>query len=71
MLMWIIGYPVYLWYRSKYGAKNMVVGGIAVTFIFLGAAVLMNAAIEEKKGQVRDSLNEFQRSIDLDGMFDE
>lgn len=64
MLMWIIGYPAYLWYRSKYGAKNMVVGGIAVTFIFLGAAVIMNAAIEEQKSNVRNQIDRSAQEMD-------
>lgn len=64
MLLWIVGYPAYLWYRSKYGAKNMVVGGLAVALVFLGSLVLMNAAIEEKKGEVRESFENLQNMFE-------
>lgn len=60
MLVWIVGYPAYLWYRSKYGAKNMVVGGIAVALVFLGVVGLMNTAIEDKKDEVRESIENLQ-----------
>jgi hypothetical protein len=57
MLLWIVGYPAYLYYRSKYGAKNMVVGGIVVALVFLGAISFMNAAIEDQKSNVRDQID--------------
>jgi hypothetical protein len=53
LLLWIICFPAYLGYRSRYGAKNMIVGGIAVTLLFLAAAVMMNAAIEVRAGEIR------------------
>lgn len=60
MLLWIVGFPAYLAYRSRYGAKNMIVGGIAVALIFLGAAVMMNAAIEDRASEIRRSFEEIE-----------
>lgn len=68
MLLWIVGYPLYLWYRSRYGAKNMVIGGIAVAVVFLGVTSFINTAIEEQKDQVRqqveDSLSRARESLE-------
>jgi hypothetical protein len=55
MLLWIIGFPAYLAYRARYGANNMLVGGIVVALIFTVAAVMMNAAIENRASEIRRS----------------
>lgn len=60
ILMWIISYPAYLWYRSRYRAKNMIVGGVAVALVFLGTAVMMNVAIEERGSEIRRSVEEIE-----------
>lgn len=64
MLLWIVGYPAYLYYRSKYGAKNMVVGGIVVALVFLGAVSFMNTAIEEQKGEVRRQIDRSSQEME-------
>ncbi|MDA9923645.1 MAG: hypothetical protein P1U87_22305 [Verrucomicrobiales bacterium] len=60
LLLWIIGFPAYLGYRSRYGAKNMVVGGIAVALLFLAAVAVMNATIEEAAGEIRRSFQDIE-----------
>jgi small-conductance mechanosensitive channel len=59
-LLWIIALPAYLYSRSKYGRKNMVVGGLLVALFFLGSVFLMGTAIEQKKTEVRRSLQNIQ-----------
>lgn len=56
LLMWIIGFPAYLYWRSRYGLKNLIVGGIAVALLFIGVASSMSTAIEGKKAEVRNAL---------------
>lgn len=55
LLFWFVGFPAYLGYRSRHGAKNMVVGGIAVTILFLASAIMMNGRIEEHADEIRRS----------------
>ena len=64
MLLWIVGYPAYLYYRSKYGAKNMVVGGIVVALVFLGVESFMNTAIEEQKSNVRRQIDRSSQEME-------
>lgn len=56
LVMWIVAYPAYLFWRSKYGVKNLVVGGLLVTLVFLGSAAALNSVID---GRTR----EFQRTM--------
>lgn len=45
ILMWIIGYPYYLYQRSKKGKKNLVAGGILVSLLFTSSVFGMNYGI--------------------------
>jgi hypothetical protein len=56
LMCWIIVYPWYLFTRSRYGKKNMIVGGLLVGAIFLGSWVMVGSAIESKREQIRNSL---------------
>lgn len=40
MLVWLVGFPSYLYWRSRYGAKNMLIGGIGVAILFLAITSL-------------------------------
>ena len=55
-LLWVIGYPAYLYYRSRYGLRNLLVGGVLVALAFLGSFGVMGMAIESKKAEVRQGL---------------
>ena len=63
LLLWIVGFPAYLYCRSKFGVKNYVVGGLFAAFAFLGVAVTLNSAIETQKASVRRSLEESQEKL--------
>lgn len=58
VVLWIVAFPAYLYWRSKYGAKNMIVGGIVVALLFTGASVGMTAAIETQKAEIREGLEQ-------------
>lgn len=58
LVLWILAFPSYLYWRSKYGAKNMVIGGLVVALLFTGTAIGMTAAIEAKKSEIRDRLEQ-------------
>ena len=55
-LLWLLGYPMYLFWRSRYGRKNLVVGGVLVTLLFTGTAALVGAAWEKKQQEIQASL---------------
>jgi len=63
LLIWIIAYPSYLFYRSKFGVKNYVVGGIASALIFLFVAGGMSYAIEQQKAEVRHNFDEANQKL--------
>ncbi len=56
LLLWVVGYPMYLYKRSKYGLKNYVWAGLLVGLIFVVLLVSMNDNIESKKREVRGRL---------------
>ena len=49
MLMWLIGYLIYLFKRRHFGLANRLVAGILVGIVFIVSWSIMNAAIEDKK----------------------
>ncbi len=51
-LLWIVGYPVYLYQRKHYGLKNRLGFGIAVMVIFLISYTGMNESIEKQRAKV-------------------
>jgi hypothetical protein len=55
-LLWVVGYPAYLYKRRDFGLKNRLIPGIAVAAMFIGSWMLMNSAIEDKMAEVRASL---------------
>jgi len=63
LMIWIIAYPSYLFYRSKFGVKNYVVGGIASALIFLGVAGGLSYAIEQRKSEVRQNFDEANQKL--------
>jgi hypothetical protein len=60
LLLWIVGYPAYLYHRSKYGRRNLIGAGILAMLLFLGAAISMNGAIENQKASVRSHLQKIE-----------
>lgn len=53
-LLWVIGFPAWLYQRSRYGLKSLVVGGVFVALIFAGSLMAMASAIDAKAGQLRN-----------------
>jgi hypothetical protein len=62
-LLWIVGYPAYLLKRKHYGLKNQLVPGLIVALIFLVSWSSMNSAVESRKAEVRNSIEEMQRKF--------
>ena len=65
-LLWIVGFPAYLYWRSRYGLKNYVIGGILIALIFLGTMSFLNYAIESSKADLRGKLEDLKRSFSND-----
>lgn len=59
-LLWVIGYPAYLFKRRHYGKANLIVSGIVVAVIFIGSAGIILAAINAKVGELQASLAAIQ-----------
>jgi len=66
LLSWIIGFPAYLYWRSRYGLKNYIVGGILIAIIFLGTISFLNLAIESSKTDIREKLNNIKKTFSTD-----
>lgn len=63
-LLWIIGYPMYLYKRKHFGLANRLVAGILIALIFVGSWSVMSSAIEAKKAEVRGNLEQMQRKLE-------
>jgi hypothetical protein len=58
VLLWIVGFPAYLSMRSKFGAKNLVVGGIFSMLLLLGVYALLYYAIDSKAEEIRRTMGQ-------------
>ena len=58
LAFWIVGFPYYLYWRSRYGAKNMLVGGIGVALLFFGILVLVSMAADDAPRRIKQAFNE-------------
>ena len=63
-LLWIIGYPVYLFKRKHFGLANRLVAGILIALIFVGSWSVMSSAIDAKKAEVRSNLEQMQKQLE-------
>ncbi len=59
LLIWIIGYPAYLYKRRKYGLTNFLLIGMVVAIVFVGSQFLMGLAIDKRIEEVRGTLGQF------------
>ena len=68
-LVWIVGYPTYLYKRKHYGLANLSVWGVLVALVFLGSWNIMNAAVEDKAAELRGKLEKVQKDLESLGTF--
>jgi len=57
VLLWVVGYPAYLYKRRHYGLKNMLVPGLIVMAVFIVSAMGIGAAINERINEINSYLN--------------
>ena len=66
-LLWLFVYPTYLYYRSKYGMKNLIGAGLFAMLLFLGTAgyvyVLIEDASQDMNQQIKRNQQELQRML--------
>ncbi len=55
LLLWIVGYPLYLYRRSKNGKKNFLLVGIIVAVILVLSYAMMAGAINERLSEIRNA----------------
>lgn len=63
-LLWIVGYPTYLYKRKHYGLANLSVWGALVALVFLGSWNIMNSAVEDKEAEVRGKIEQVQKNLE-------
>lgn len=61
-LLWLFVYPTYLYYRSKYGAKNLVAGLFAM-FLFLGTTGYVYVLIDDAHLNLKNQINHTQQEL--------
>ncbi|HEV7165898.1 MAG TPA: hypothetical protein VGO35_10955 [Gammaproteobacteria bacterium] len=59
-LIWIIGYPAYLFKRKHYGLTNRLIAGILVALLFVGSFAVMSSAIDEKVNELQGAVQQLQ-----------
>ena len=57
IFLWIVAYPAYLYNRSRYGLKNLVVGAFLVALVFVGSWWMMQTAISEHVSAIQQKFN--------------
>ena len=65
LLLWIIGYTVYLFKRRKYGLTNFLIIGLIIAITFVASQFMLGMAIEQQKDKVRGVLGLTQSSQGL------
>lgn len=62
-LLWIVGYPAYLYKRRHYGLNNYLIGGIAIALVFTISYALLAFAINARVEEVQGHFQQFQRDL--------
>ena len=73
-LLWIVGFPMWMYRRSLYGLKNMCAVSVIVAVIFAGTALFLSVALHQQREALaleglRESLErlrELNRTLFLD-----
>ena len=55
-LLWIVGYPYYLWERGRHGQRNLLVMGIIVAVIFIATVALLGVAIQQTRSDFLNTI---------------
>lgn len=59
-LLWFVGYPMYLYQRRHRGLPNRLLPAVVVAAVFLLSYSVMNASIESRKADVRNSIEQMR-----------
>lgn len=62
LLLWIVGYPAYLYRRRLYGRRNLLVAGVLSALVYTGSHVVMAKAIDDKVAEIQRAGQELQRA---------
>jgi hypothetical protein len=73
-LLWIVCYPLYLFQRSRYGLKNLALGGSLVAILFAGSAYRIESAARARVAEFRSGGDRLvkaeEASMNLRQLFD-
>lgn len=56
LLLWIVGYPMYLGRRKTYGARSYAVVAVLIAVAFAGSWWMMGSAIDAQQAKIRGIL---------------
>ena len=62
-LLWIFVYPAYLYYRSKYGAKNLVGAGLFAMLLLLGTTGYVYTLIDDAHQNLNQQIKRDQQEL--------
>lgn len=63
ILMWIIGYPGYLFERHKYGLRNYCFLGFIIAVLFAGVSSYFLYAIENHRGNIQANIEKIYKDF--------
>jgi len=62
VFLWIIGYPEYLWTRSKYGLNNYLFPGIIIAIVSVTSFFVMISNVNQAIRNAQQNINQVQNN---------
>lgn len=62
-LLWLFVYPTYLYYRSKYRAKNLIAAGLFAMLLFLDTTGYVYLLIDDAHRNLNNQINRSQQEL--------
>lgn len=63
-LLWIIGYPAYMYKRRYFGLADHLAAGLCIAFTFAASWASMNSVIEDQKTELRGKFDNVQHQLE-------
>lgn len=63
-LLWVYGYPLYLYKRKQAGLANRIIPGVIIGIIYIGSWILMLVAVEEQKAELLSDMEQIQSEFE-------
>ena len=63
VMLWLFTYPTYLYYRSKYGAKNLIGAGLLSALVFIGVTTFVYIGIDAANQDFNKQVEKSQKEL--------